>query len=137
VVQIESISRGLPRERASSPQPSPPFQGGEGVPSQLSKNYVVNGEIVLRYEGGRREVISLIPPFNLDCYFQHFSRQGVPVPYGQLGTSGFNHPGMLSPHADSLQITCDSRYVLQSVKLRATCSEGVLGLAGLAVFRTR
>ena len=101
------------------------------------KNYGVNGEVVLRYEGGRREVVSLIPPFNLDCYFQHFSRQGVPVPYGLLGTAGFIHPGMLSPHADSLQITCDPRRELQSVELRATCSEGVLGLAGLTVLRAR
>lgn len=77
------------------------------------------------------------PPFNLDCYFQHFSRQGVPVPYGQLGTADFIHPGMLSPHADPLQITCDPRHELRSVELRATCSEGFLGLAGLTVLRAR
>jgi hypothetical protein len=129
-----------------------PFPGGAIIPVGLRcerlwlllqsyvhpmKNYVVNGEVVLRYEGGRREVVSLIPPFNLDCYFQHFSRQGLPVPYGQLGTAGFIHPGMLSPHADSLQITCDPRHELRSVELRATCSEGVLGLAGLTVLRAK
>jgi hypothetical protein len=129
-----------------------PFPGGAVIPVGLRcerlwlllqsyvhpmKNYVVNGEIVLRYEGGRREVVSIIPPFNLDCYFQHFSRQGVPVPYGRLGTAGFIHPGMLSPHADSLQITCDPHHELRSVELRATCSEGVLGLAGLTVLRAK
>ena len=40
---------------------------------------------------------ALVPPFNLDCYFQHFSRKGVPVPLGVLGPAGFIHPGMLSP----------------------------------------
>jgi hypothetical protein len=44
---------------------------------------------------------------------------------------------MLSPHADSLQITCDPRHELRSIELRATCSEGVLGLAGLTVLRAR
>jgi hypothetical protein len=65
------------------------------------------------------------------------ARQGVPVPYGRLGTAGFIDPGMLLPHADSPQTTCDLRHELRSVELRATCSEGVLGLAGLTLLRAR
>ncbi len=95
------------------------------------KNYIPNGEVVLHYADGRQTVHSLVPPFNLDCYFQHFSRQGTPVPLGSLGPSGFVHPGMLSPHADSLELDCDETAELKSIELRATCSEGVLGLVGL------
>ncbi len=95
------------------------------------KNYIPNGEVVLRYAGGREVVESLVPPFNLDCFFQHFSRKGVPVPLGKLGPSGFIHGGMLFAHADALEIRCDASNVLESIELRATCSEGVLGLLGV------
>jgi hypothetical protein len=95
------------------------------------KNYIPNGEVVLHYADGRQEIESLVPPFNLDCYFQHFSRQGVPVPLGVLGPASFIHPGMMSPHADVLEIACDATAELESIELRATCSEGVLGLVGL------
>ena len=95
------------------------------------KNYIPNGEVVLHYADGRQTIQSLVPPFNLDCYFQHFSRQGVPVPLGTLGPAGFVHPGMMFPHADSLEIHCDPTVTLESVELRATCSEGVLGLVGM------
>jgi hypothetical protein len=99
------------------------------------KNYLPNGEVVLRYADGGHAVTSLIPPFNLDCYFQHFSREGVPVPFGQLGPwpSGWSpiHRGMASPNANALAIDCDPSRVLESVELRATCSEAVIGLAGM------
>ena len=99
------------------------------------KNYLPNGEVVLRYADGKRAVTSLIPPFNLDCYFQHFSREGVPVPMGQLGPwpTGWTpiHRGLASAHADALEIACDASRVLESVELRATCSEAVIGLAGM------
>jgi hypothetical protein len=99
------------------------------------KNYLPNGEVVMRYAGGKRQVESLIPPFNLDCYFQHFSRQGVCVPLGQLGPwpGGWTpiDRGLATAHADALEIGCDPASVLESVELRATCSESVLGLAGL------
>jgi len=99
------------------------------------KNYIPNGEVLLRYKGGKQEIVSLIPPLNLDCYFQHFSRQGVPLPLGRLspGSSGFSfvHQGLSKAHADALEIRCDPLRVLESVELRATCSEGVLGLAGM------
>jgi hypothetical protein len=101
------------------------------------KNYLPNGEVVLHYEGGRQSVESLIPPFNLDCYFQHFSLKGIPVPFGRLGPwpSGWTpiHRGMGAAHADVLEVPCDPARPIESVELRATCSESVLGLAGLTV----
>jgi hypothetical protein len=99
------------------------------------RNYLPNGEVVLRYADGGHAVTSLIPPFNLDCYFQHFSLEGVPVPFGQLGPWPPNwtaiHRGMASPNANALAIDCDPSRVLESVELRATCSEAVIGLAGM------
>ena len=38
-----------------------------------------------------------------------------------------------SPHADALEIACDASCALESIELRATCSEGVLGLVGMTV----
>ena len=35
------------------------------------------------------------------------------------------------PHADALEIGCDGTVELESIEVRATCSEGVLGLVGL------
>lgn len=95
------------------------------------KNYIPNGEIVLKYADGTEVIESLVPPFNLDCYFQHFSRKGTPVPMGRLGPAGFIHSGMLFAHADALEIACEPGKVLQTLELRATCSEGVLGLVGM------
>ena len=101
------------------------------------KNYLPNGEVVLRYADGGHAVTSLIPPFNLDCYFQHFSLEGVPMPFGQFaGATKFsNYPGiqkgLLSANANALAIDCDPSRVLVSVELRATCSEAVIGLAGM------
>lgn len=99
------------------------------------KNYIPNGEVVLVYDDGHRIIESLIPPFNLDCYFQHFSRRGIPVSLGHLGPSGFIHGGMLSAHADALEIRCDPDRRLQSVELRATCSEGLIGLVGMTALQ--
>jgi hypothetical protein len=101
------------------------------------RNYLPNGEVVLRYADGGHAVTSLIPPFNLDCYFQHFSLEGVPMPFGQFaGATKFsNYPGiqkgLLSANANALAIDCDPSRVLESVELRATCSEAVIGLAGM------
>jgi hypothetical protein len=99
------------------------------------KNYLPNGEVVLHYAGGETAVTSLIPPFNLDCYFQHFSREGLPVPLGQLGAFPADwtpiHRGLAGAHADALEIACDPARALESVELRATCSEAVIGLAGM------
>lgn len=97
------------------------------------KNYLPNGEVVLHYLGGEPAITSLIPPFNLDCYFQHFSLEGEPVPLGQLGPGAFIHSGMCFAHADALAVPCDPTRVLESVELRATCSEGVLGLVGVTL----
>jgi len=99
------------------------------------KNYIPNGEIVLHYAGGRRVVHSLVPPYNLDCYFQHFSQQGLPVALGRLNaqSTGWTpiHQGMSLAHADALEIPCEGSSVLESIEFRATCSEGILGVAGM------
>ena len=101
------------------------------------KNYIPNGEVVLHYASGRQTVESLVPPYNLDCYFQHFSRQGLPVALGRVSPcpAGWTpvSQGMSSAHANAQEITCDPSRVLESVEFRATCSEGVLGLAGMTV----
>ena len=39
-----------------------------------------------------------------------------------------------SAHADALEIPCDRVRQLESVELRATCSEGMLGLAGMTLW---
>ena len=105
------------------------------------KNYIPNGEIVLQYKTGQRTIVQLIPPFNLDSYDQHFSLQGVPVAYGRLlnispradGREGWTPvPWDLSvAHADALAMECDPRRELEAVELRAVCSEGLIGLAGM------
>ena len=98
------------------------------------RNYVPNGEVVLHYADGTTSVTQLIPPFNLDAYFQHFSRQGVAMPLGSARSSGF--VDIVGAHADALQIVCDPGRVLERMELRATCSEGAIGLAGMTVLTT-
>ncbi|MCX7597763.1 MAG: hypothetical protein N2512_02700, partial [Armatimonadetes bacterium] len=97
------------------------------------KNYIPNGELVLRYADGHEEVVSLVPPYNLDCYFSHFSLEGVPVSLNRLaGEWGFVVPDE-GAHGDALEIKCDPRRLLEEIEIRATCSEGIIGLAGLTV----
>ena len=100
-----------------------------------TKNYIPNGEVVLHYADGRKVVQSLVPPYNLDGYFQHFSQKGLPVALGRLVPASADwtpiHQGMSLAHADALEIPCDGSRVLESVELRATCSEGILGVAGM------
>jgi hypothetical protein len=94
------------------------------------KNYIPNGEVVLKYADGHQAIESLVPPLNLDCYFQHFSRKGTPIALGTLGPAGYIASPCFS-HADALEIRCEPNAVLETIVLRATCSEGVLGLVGL------
>ena len=135
-------SAGLSRDSSGQPEPDTDLNDTENVPPKENvqtyvhpmKNYLPNGEVVLRYSDGGHAVTSLIPPFNLDCYFQHFSLEGVPVPFGQHGPGGFLIPkttGFTSANANALAIDCDPSRVLVSVELRATCSEAVIGLAGM------
>jgi hypothetical protein len=104
------------------------------------KNYIPNGEIILHYTDGSQAVTQLIPPFNLDCYFQHFSREGTKVPLGELvwPTRGFQpiDKRMTEAHADSLIIRCDSKKALRDIEIRATCSEAIIGVAGISVITT-
>ncbi len=70
----------------------------------------------------------------------HFSRQGQPVPFGRIAGKVVAYmfgKGMQSAHADGLEIACDPSRKLESVELRATCSEAVIGLAGLTAVRAR
>jgi hypothetical protein len=98
------------------------------------KNYLPNGEVILHYQDGSTDLTQLIPPFNLDCYCQHFSGKGVPVPLGAVRrTQPFLGP--VYAHADALEIGCDPGKVLVRVELRATCSEAVIGLAGMTALR--
>jgi len=99
------------------------------------KNYIVNGEVVLHYADGTAETISLIPPYNLDCYFQHFSLEGERMTFGRGVAPGgaFSFVTDVDSHADALELRCDPTRVLDGVELRATCSEGVLGLLGMTV----
>jgi hypothetical protein len=101
------------------------------------KNYIPNGEVVLHYADGERKIESLVPPYNLDCYYQHFSLQGRRIPLGKLGRPPPAHslspPGLEGAHADVLEIVCDPGKTLESVEIRATCSEGIIGVAGMTV----
>lgn len=94
------------------------------------KNYIPNGEVVLRYADGHEEVKSLVPPYNLDCYFSHFSLEGTPVKFGRL-SGEWSFVVAEDAHADALEVKCDPSRLLKEVEVRATCSEGIIGLAGL------
>jgi hypothetical protein len=97
------------------------------------RNYVVNGEVVVHYATGEPDVHPLIPPFNLDVFFQHFSLEGSPVARGQTAGGGFIHWGLMLPHADALGWACDGSREVTDVEVRGTCGEGVIGLAGMTV----
>jgi hypothetical protein len=97
-----------------------------------SKCYVPNGEVVLHYAEGKPATTLLIPPYNLDCFYQHFSRQGVAVPLGKFDMEKVPNTATLC-HADALEIAADPVRMLKAIELRATCSEGILGLAGLTI----
>jgi hypothetical protein len=93
------------------------------------RNYVPNGEVILHYADGTTALTQLIPPFNLDAYFQHFSRQGVAVPLGSARSGGF--VDIVSAPADAREIKCDPAKELAKVEVRAVCSEGAIGVAGM------
>ncbi len=106
-----------------------------------TKNYITNGEIVVHYAGGERFVESLVPPYNLDCYYQHFSLRGRPVLLGTLSRQpkaacNVGPEGTEMGHADVLEVVCDPRRVVKSIEIRATCSEGIIGLLGMTAVTT-
>jgi hypothetical protein len=110
------------------------------------KNYVTNGEVITRYKDGTETVTSLVPPYNIDTFFQQFAIESSPVRVGKLilGNSWtFVH--MLSPerrakinfaHGNAVKIDCDPAKEVDSIELRAVCSEAVIGLMGLTIERT-
>jgi hypothetical protein len=100
------------------------------------KNYIPNGEVVLHYSEGEPEVVSLVPPYNMDCYFQHFSRKGTSVPLGMLVWPGGWMPcqkDQCEAQANALAVECDPLRTLEEIEIRATVSEGVLGIAALTL----
>jgi hypothetical protein len=104
------------------------------------KNYISNGEVVVNYAEGPPAIESLIPPYNLDCYYQAFSRAGVCVPFGRIGRiphAWAFPPGMVQANANALEIACDPARKLESIEIRATCSEGIIGVAGLTAIAAK
>ena len=100
------------------------------------KNYIPNGEIVLHYASGEPDMVSLVPPYNMDCYFQRFSRKGVSVPLGTLTwPSGWIpcEKSQCEAQANALAVACDPSRTLESIEIRATVSEGVIGVAGMTL----
>jgi len=100
------------------------------------KNYIPNGEIVLKYSEGKKEIISLIPPYNLDCYFQGFSQEGISVELGELewGTEWTPcNKEYCKCQANILKVPCDPQRVLESFEVRATVSEGVIGINAITI----
>jgi hypothetical protein len=100
------------------------------------KNYIPNGEVVLHYADGTSEITQLIPPYNLDCYFQAFSREGESIPLGGLEEpEGWSpcYKDMDSAQAQMLPIACDPSRTLKEIEIRATVSEGVLGITAITL----
>ena len=58
----------------------------------------------------------------------------VPVPPTAVALAGPHW--IATARTDALEIHCDPSSVLEAVELRATCSEGVLGLAGMTAVST-
>ena len=56
---------------------------------------------------------------------------------GRVEGGGFIHEAMSLAHADALQVLCDPDAVLESVEIRATCSEGIIAIAAItAIYHT-
>ncbi len=106
------------------------------------KNYIPNGEILLRYADGVTQVEQLIPPYNMDTYFQHYSLKGVPVPLGKLfyvdpWGSGFDNREVLISHADALRIDSNPACVLKEIEFRSVCTESIIAVAALTVVESQ
>jgi len=100
------------------------------------KNYIPNGEIILKYEDKTQEVTSLIPPYNLDCYFQAFSQEGTSIEFGELewGKEWTPcTPGYSQCQAHILKVKSNPDKVLKSIEIRATVTEGVLGINAITM----
>ena len=99
------------------------------------KNYLPNGEVVLHYAGGKREIRVADSALQLGLLLPALQPRGpvraVWATRPLAGRLDADPPRNGRRHADALEIACDAAGVLESVELRATCSEGVLGLAGL------
>jgi len=101
------------------------------------KNYVANARVTVTYADGSAETTALIPPHNLDCYYQHFSEQGFPVelgpkPRGILSSSQYARDYNLL-HADVVNIPCDPRRQVVSLDVQVLCTECLLEVLGLTL----
>jgi hypothetical protein len=101
------------------------------------KNYIPNGEVVLNYSDKTKQIIQLIPPYNLDIYYQPFARDGAAVELGkaQVKSAGWDpcYTELNRANALELPIECDGTKVLNSIEIRGTCSEGVIGIAAVTL----
>jgi len=106
------------------------------------KNYIPNGEIWLHYETGDPTIEQLIPPYNMDTYFQHYSLKGVPVMLGHQRDAdpwgyGFDNRDLFFMHADAIKIDADPQRALKSVEIKAVCTESIIAIAGLTVIEAK
>jgi hypothetical protein len=100
------------------------------------KNYIPNGEIRLHYADGSTKLVQLIPPYNLDTYYQAFARKGASLELGELRASeGWSpcKPEFLGANALELPLECDAAKVLKSIEVSGTVSEGVIGITAVTL----
>jgi hypothetical protein len=102
------------------------------------KNYIPNGEIILSYDDNSSETIQLIPPYNMDCYFQDFSQEGISVEIGELTWDKGWTPcpqDYCKCQANVLKIACNPNKTLNSITVKATVTEGVIGINAITLLK--
>jgi hypothetical protein len=101
------------------------------------KNYIPNGEIIMHYADKTTTSVQLIPPYNLDIYYQPFAREGASVTLGvKKKHSGGWDPCRTKynkPNALELPVKCNPSKTLESIEIRGTCSEGVIGITAITL----
>jgi hypothetical protein len=101
------------------------------------KNYIPNGEIIMHYTDKTTTSVQLIPPYNLDIYYQPFAREGASVTLGaKKKHSGGWDPCKTKynkPNALELPVKCNPSKTLENIEIRGTCSEGVIGITAITL----
>lgn len=95
------------------------------------KCYYPGGEIVVHYESGPDQVVSLTPPHNMPMFAQLFCPRAWTMPYGKL--SGDMTPlnmGGKEPNLAVTDVLLDSGREIRSIELRCVASETILGIVG-------